>query len=465
MNPVDFIGRTAELETLERCHDSGLSHLIPIYGRRRVGKSRLILHFLQRKRGIYYVGKQAAAPMQLREFMQEAARACGRPGLASLQAHSWADALRAVSEEQHTDGPLVIALDEFQWMAAASPELPSVIQELWDRVWQPSGRVVLILCGSLIGFMERKLLGSKSPLFGRRTAQIVLRPFGYRQAAAFHPAYSLVDRARVHFICGGIPAYLCAFDARLSVLRNFELALLSETAPLYREPDFLLREELRELVSYFSIMNVLARRSVSARQLVQETGLKSSSLHYYLRTLAELGYVARVHPLTTTPLKKRDVRYTLDDPLLRFWFRFVEPNQTFIQQLGSRAALAERIKPELDSYFGLCFERLCRQALPALLQARGLRTAVEVGQFWSPETQIDLVGIRDDGEIEIGECKWGRAGSLRSLEQELAGKMDRYHNPHNRTLRGNIFVRKKTAAVERSRYQCWDLADIYGTAP
>jgi len=457
-----FVGRTRELELLEGCYKSKQSSFIPIYGRRRVGKSQLILQFLKGKRGVYYVGKQAAAGMQIQEFMKEAARACDRPSLSMLRATSWRDALHVIGEELKGDTPLVIALDEFQWMAGASPELPSVLQELWDRTWQPSGKIMLILCGSMIGFMERKVLGSRSPLFGRRTAQILLRPFSFREAVAFHPAFSLTDHAKIHFICGGIPAYLRVFGQRRSIERNLELALLDESAPLFHEPDFLLREELRELENYFSVLNVLARGSAPAHQIAAQIDLKLSSLHYYLRTLSELGYVARLHPLTTRPPKKREVRYALGDPLLRFWFRFVEPNLTFIQQLGPRAALLERIKPGLDAYFGSCFERLCRDALPALLQDQGLRTAIEVGQYWGPGVQIDIVGIREDQEIEIGECKWGRVGSVKALEADLAVKIDRYNNPDNRTLRGNLFVRKKSSRMRASRFPCWDLTDLYG---
>ena len=78
---------------------------------------------------------------------------------------------------------MVLVLDEFQWTAWASPELPSVLQDLWDRRWRSDGKMLLILCGSYVGFMEREVLGRKSPLFGRRTGQILLRPFGYREAA------------------------------------------------------------------------------------------------------------------------------------------------------------------------------------------------------------------------------------------------------------------------------------------
>lgn len=135
------------------------------------------------------------------------------------------------------------------WIAEASPELPSVLQELWDRNWSRSGRVLLILCGSYIGFMEREVLGRHSPLFGRRTGQILLRSFNHLEAARFHPRFSIVDQARVYAICGGVPAYLLAFDSAQSVEQNLIGQVLNENAALAREPEFLLREELRNLVS------------------------------------------------------------------------------------------------------------------------------------------------------------------------------------------------------------------------
>ena len=152
------------------------SAFIPIYGRRRIGKSELILHFLRGKQAVYHVGKIAPAGLQLRELLEEAARALGEPLLAQLAVTDWRAALEAIVSR--AKGKVAIVLDEFQWSAGASPELPSVLQELWDRKWKKSGQVVLVLCGSFVGFMEREVLGHKSPLFGRRTAQIHLQPFG-----------------------------------------------------------------------------------------------------------------------------------------------------------------------------------------------------------------------------------------------------------------------------------------------
>ncbi len=178
---ADFIGRERELAALAEAHNSRQSAFVPVYGRRRVGKSELILHFLAHKRGVYYLGKRCPAAEQIREFLRVASLALEEPLLACLPPNSWKAALEAVSDRWKGPAKLVLALDEFQWIVAASPELPSVLQELWDRRWKDRNHVLLVLCGSFVGFMEREILGRRSPLFDRRTAQIHLYRMGRGQ--------------------------------------------------------------------------------------------------------------------------------------------------------------------------------------------------------------------------------------------------------------------------------------------
>jgi len=130
---------------------------------------------------------------------------------------------------------LILAFDEFQRLVDSCPELPSILQELWDRSWRDSGRVMVILCGSFMGFMEREVLGEKSPLYGRRTAQILLRPFSFGEAVRFHPGYGPVDQALAYFVCGGIPLYLRYLDDVRSVEANIEACLL-EKIPHFPNP-------------------------------------------------------------------------------------------------------------------------------------------------------------------------------------------------------------------------------------
>ncbi len=458
-----FIGRAAELGLLEKAFLSKRSEFIPIYGRRRVGKSELILKFMAAKPGVYYLGQQAPAALQVRGFLEEAATALRMPLLAELRAADWRGALLTVVEQwtaAHPGAKLVLALDEFQWIAASSPDILGTLQECWDRHWKRAGNVVLVLCGSYLGFMEREVLGHASPLFGRRTAQLHLQPFDYREAARFHPRWSLPDRARAYFLVGGLPQYLLCLDESASVAQNIRRNLLDEFAPLFHEPTFLLREELREVAPYHAILFAVASGHGNARDIAAATALPERNLYYYLQQLVDLGYLRRRYPLDRRRPNAKQVRFAMDDPLLRFWFRFVFPNMSVIRGAGPARAFEDRIAPALDAWFGSCFEGLCREALPLIYAAEGVSAGFEVGEYWGANVQIDVVGMRDDNWTDLGECKWGSVNSSRRLEAELERKVALYPNSRGASLGRRYFVRRKPAGKDGAR-GWYSLEDLY----
>jgi len=458
-----FVGRQSELGVLEAAFASGRSGLVPVYGRRRVGKSELILRFMQGKPGIYYLGGQSPGGLQVREFLVEAARALNMPLLAELNIGDWRRALTTVVEQwaiAHPGSKLILALDEFQWIAGAEPGLIADLQHAWDRRWKTDANVLLLLCGSYIGFMEREVLGQSSPLFGRRTAQIHLRPFGYLEAAEFHPRWSLIDQARAYFLVGGLPQYLLSLDDRLSIRSNICRNLLDEYAPLFHEPTFLLREELREVAPYHAILFAIAGGSCVMRSIAEATGLPERNLQYYLRQLTDLGYVRRRHPLDGRRANPKQLRFVIRDPLLRFWFRFVFPNTSIIRSAGPSRAFTERVAPALDAWFGIGFEHLCREAMAPLYSREGVAAGFEIGEYWSAKAQIDLVGLRDDNWTDLGECKWGAVRSPTALEAELARKMEMFPNHRGASLGRRYFVRRKPA--DRKDAPNWySLEDLY----
>ena len=453
-----FVGRTQELSLLERQRAAPGGSFVPVYGRRRIGKTELLRHFSARHRGLFHVGKVAPAALQLKEFMVEAARALHEPLLAEAAVTAWKHALELVVGRWKGPGKLVLILDEFQWTVEASPELPSVLQELWDHSWKRSGKVMLIACGSYLGFMEREVLGEKSPLFGRRTAQIQLKPFSFPESRKFHPGASLEQQALTWFVCGGVAQYLGAFDARASFRQNVERTLLDEFAPLFREPEFLLREELRDVAPFHAVLMAIATGAHTPRSIALASGVPERNLHYTFEQLSSLGYVSRRYPVTGVKPRRTDVRFVLDDALLRFWFRFVFPNKSALAQLDPHRAWERLVEPRLEAWAGGCFERLCREALPRLLQEEGVKAGVEVGAFWARDVEIDLVGVRADGVTELGECKWGPVTAAQ-LTAQLEQKALKYPNPKSHTLRRHAFVRtwrgRAPAGIELHR-----LADL-----
>jgi uncharacterized protein len=177
----------------------------------------------------------------------------------------------------------------------------------------------------------------------------------------------------------------------------------------------------------------------------------------------ELGYVRKRHPLTSGKINVKLTRYVLDDALLRFWFRFVWPNTSLIARLSPGESLERLVRPELDAYFGYSFEQMCREAMPAIYAREGVTTPLEVGEYWDRETQIDVVGLRQDGWTDLGECKWTATRSPAALRAELEPRLGIYPNARNATISRRYFTRlkvKHTKPVPKDEH--WhDLDDLY----
>ncbi len=460
MGKWQFIGRDRELSELEKQYRSAESNLIPIYGRRRVGKSELILHFKGDRSGVYFVGKQAPTALQIHEFLVSASRSLDLPLLAQARISDWRTALSESVRAWGGPGKLILVLDEFQWMVHEDPTLPSVLQELWDREWQHSGKVMLILAGSYVGFMEREVLGGQKPLGGRRTAQIQLQPFKFWEAAKFHPGCSRENQARIYCITGGVPLYLLAFKEDISVEQNICNTFLNEFSPLHREPESLLKEELQGLQKFQAVLDALSGGRLPLREIARALELDPRSITYQLDTLSALGYVQREFPLTARKPAARDVRYSLGDALLRFWYRFVFPNLSRIRE-NPQAAFRDQIAVNLESYFGACFERLCREALCQVYLREAPNASFQVGEYWkNQDLQIDVVGVRADDWIDLGECKWGTVASVPALAAQLEEKLRRYPNPENATL-GRMLFTRRPVRLPPPGVRCFALDDLY----
>ncbi len=168
---MEFIGREEESSILEREYGER-SSLVIIYGRRRVGKTTLIDNFLRDKtNSMYFLATEESVVLNLERFSSSVLGLLGIPG---ARFPDWESALDAATKY----GKTVIAIDEFQYLARSDPAIPSIFQHAWDTILSKRD-VMLILCGSFIGMMERYTLNYSSPLYGRRTASLKLGPLTF----------------------------------------------------------------------------------------------------------------------------------------------------------------------------------------------------------------------------------------------------------------------------------------------
>jgi AAA+ ATPase superfamily predicted ATPase len=226
-----FVGRQRELAELNALLGEPGPQFLILYGRRRVGKTTLLLHWAQQESGVpfvYWVANRLSPALQLRSFSQALYNAAHpeTPADAEFTYPTWEMALAQVVELA-ARRRLILILDEFPYVAEAEPGLPSVLQNTWDHRLKAT-RIFLVLAGSHIGMMTG-LLHYHAPLYGRFTAHLHLKPLPFAATAEFLPRYPAAERVAVYAILGGIPAYLERFDGALSLADNVKRHIFRPT--------------------------------------------------------------------------------------------------------------------------------------------------------------------------------------------------------------------------------------------
>ncbi|MFH1618472.1 MAG: ATP-binding protein [bacterium] len=415
-----WLGRGQELKTLKRIAGSDRAEFLLLYGRRRVGKSELIDRFLKSQKGIRLLAREEAEALQLKQFSDVLAERF-HDGLLKTNPFTKWDAFFSYLADK-AGKRIVIALDEFPYLIEANSSLPSLLQYHWDQKLRKTG-IFLILCGSSIGMMET-LMGSKSPLYGRRTTQMLLKPL------RFADALPLLGRMReavgAYCVFGGTPAYLVEYDRHKDLWHNIREKILSPERSLYRDAEFVLRQEVREPRAYFSIMESIAKGNTRIGHIINDTGLDKGVAAKYLGVLCDLHLVRREVPVTEkSPAKSRKGLYRLSDNFFRFWFRFVYPYIQAIEE-GRQDWLMEKvIRPHMDEFIGPIFEAVAREALQAMEKAGQLPFRLaRLGRWWDKEAEIDLIGIGEKDNL-FCEVKWSddidAAAVLHRLQAKAAG--------------------------------------------
>ena len=413
-----FIDRDQELAALEQMFQSKVAEFFVLYGRRRVGKTELLLKFCKNKRSLYFLASQLKERDHLRQLTETARHVINDPLLQNLVFDDWEAALVYFAQQSEKER-LILVLDEFQYLCEDNAALPSLIQRFWDLHGKNS-KLFLILCGSQMSFMEREVLAERSPLYGRRTGQLRLMPLSYRDSGRFFAEYPAKEKLIAYGILGGVPAYLNRFALHFSHYsqdgsqRTLEQYIKDEMlipqGYLFDEVNFLLRTELREPRTYASLLHAIAGGATRLNEISQRVGLNPTNVNKYLSVLRELGLVKRETPVTDrTPQKSKKGLYKIADNYIKFWFRFVLPNRSLIESGNADLVYEEIIAPSLPHYMGEIFEDVCRQYI-SLYWAEKLKVAPkQVGAHWARSIEIDVLTENIDSSHWFGECKWWNA--------------------------------------------------------
>ena len=437
---MKFVDRRRELDTLNAFYRRKSAGLLVLYGRRRVGKTSLLSHWIETERlrdnALFWTATTYGSSVQLRDFSQALMRFDPRFGAdmpADFSLPTWAAAFEYLASlaAQYTEStPLVVVIDEFTYLAQSDPPIVSTLQKVWDHKLSKLASLRLILSGSLAGIMERDVLSAKSPLYGRATTLIKLRQLPYGALTEIFPTWSPAERVAVYGVCGGVPAYLSLFEEAPNFIHGLADDCLVPSSIMLSDAALLLHERLSEPQMYLSILGTLAGGFHTWSDIARLSGVPEGNLGYYLQTLQALEVVERRDPVLS-PRGNRRGRYHISDSFLRFHFRFLVPYRTSIER-GETARVVKIMSEDLRAFIGAyVYEELCREWTLAEADAGRLDfLPEEIGAFWTQyrgkAVQLDVVAAsRREKRLFIGEAKWGEEPLSRHILADLVERSRR----------------------------------------
>ena len=422
---MKFIGRTYELDYLDRLYTQREAVLGVVYGRRRIGKTRLLTHWLETRQppGFYWVATDSSTTALLRSLSRVLYEQLHGtlPADPHFSYFDWDEWLRELARfAQQSRQKVVVILDEFTYAIEAYPDLPHKLQAAWDHTLKHLP-ILLILSGSQIGMMEDELLAQRSPLYGRATGLLHLRQWSFKDVRACFPRYDIESCIALYSVLGGVPYYLEQIDPTQTVVENIIQRVMQSPLLVQDEPRLLLHDHFQHPGLYAAIIGQVANAVHSPKEISELLGLEAATVSGYLNTLTKIGLIERETPATERhPARSRRSRYRVSDPYLRFYHRFLAPHLPLLLR-GSYAAVWNTIEQHWRAFVGTyTFEELCREWIYVAAELERLPFLPQtVGSHWSKTEQIDIVAINwDAASVLYGECKWKRESTLSLSEVE-----------------------------------------------
>lgn len=402
-----FVNREVELAELRRLAERGKPTIALLYGRRRVGKTYLLEHAWPGRRVFYFVAADATMDLNRIELVRELATWSGRP-LDPVEYPTWRTVFRLLADCAE-DAPLIVVLDEFQYLMGGDDDIASQLAAVFDRELRGHS-LLLALSGSEVGMMQHLLVGSQ-PLFGRSGWSARIGPFDYRDAARMVPGRPLREAALIYGIFGGTPRYLAAIEPDEPLAEAVMRTILSPRGEVYLQLEHIVEQEkgIRKVAEYNSILAATAAGNVEIGEIVRGTGVDADAVRAALRTLEDLEYVWRERNFAAP--RTAAYQYRIADNALSFWFRFVHANRSRLSTGAIQEVWTHHVTPHLDAYMGKVFERLCREAFARYHARWGLRGAVDWARWEGRDRnrrsiEVGMVARLDDGRILTGEIKW-----------------------------------------------------------
>jgi len=442
-----FIDRVEELNLLKDIANSKRPELVIVYGRRRIGKTRLLIEFKKQinKKTLYLMADLSE------NLLDILARQINE---SFVRFQDWEDFYEFLYKSDYD----IIIIDEFQYLYKVNKAFPSQFQRWREKIKERNKKI--IFCGSIISTIYKISVGYGSPLYGRKTHEIKINPLKFKYIFEFFPEKDIEDIIKIYSVLGGVPRYLEEFEPAMDLWENLKNYVLRPSSFLYNEPMNIFFEEFKNPAPYLSILLAISQGYKTFNKISTYSRIPVNKLTKYLMVLERLEIIEKEVPVTINRLKSRFTIYKIKDNFFNFWFKFVYPNKLLLEQ-GQYNIVLNKIKNDFNQYLGKVFEDVCKEAL---LELRPI-SFNKIGKYWDKNVEIDLLGLNEDSKELLGiECKWKDNIDPKKICKSLIDKLEYIDwNKNQRREYLAIFAKgfkEKINEFEEHRVFCYDLKDI-----
>lgn len=455
---MKFIGRKKELEILESEYKHDVASFIVVYGRRRIGKTRLIEEFLVKKPSqIYYLAADETDVLQIRELRQMFGVFFKDEFLANHEFNDWKDLFSYLEKIWPRNKKIIFGIDEVTYLIKNNNAFASYLQQFWDKFLSKT-KTKLIVSGSLVNLMLKFVLQGGSPLYGRRTAEIKLEELQMADVQKFLNK-SFIETIKFYALLGGVPKYL---EFVKSSFDNFLNELFDKRSFFYREGIYLMTEEFNEVATYSNILKAISEGKTKLNEIADFSGIEGKKISAYLSILANLGFIREEMPVNVREKKFRGKNYLLNDSFLDFWFKIIYKNRSLIE-LDQKDTILKNNHNEINSFIGRKFENVCMQ----YIIISDVFNFTKIGRAWGKTLdnniyEIDIVALNEKTkEILFCECKWKGNVDAKKILAELKEKSQhvQWHNS-SRKEHFCIIAKSFKKKLDKRECMCFDLDDL-----
>ncbi|MBN2396267.1 MAG: ATP-binding protein [Candidatus Atribacteria bacterium] len=416
---MKFLNRKKEIAGINKSLSFDEARLIVVYGRRRLGKTRL-LQQIKGNKTLYFVADQREKTMQIESFVKTLSSRFS--GFDSVKYPDWESVFYMLN--QHSDEKFVLIIDEFPYLVKNAPELPSLFQKIFDS--RDNLKYHLVVCGSSQQMMHKLVMDYTAPLYGRADIILKIGPmniFWIKEALQC----SYIEAVEEFSVWGGVPRYWEIREKEQSLKEAVINQLFDVNGLLYEEPFRLFLDDTNDIVQMSTIISIIASGANRLSEVASRIAKPSTHLNRPLNKLIELGYLKREIPFGLNDKNAKKTLYKINDPFISFYYKFVVPNKSAIEiGIGSRI-FEEIVAPQLPMHYGSNWEELCRNSIPFLFPEKLFNPGKRCWgtNIHKQQSEIDIIASSNDGtELIIAEAKWSSNINVNALIQNLEKKVE-----------------------------------------